>query len=142
MNEHLKAPGEVDIARPFVVRINLRPNEESAVINESIGIKFSNYKSVVIVCDKRIPIIREGMERQSKQDQEAEIGYLTLKTRRGERIFIGDASEMMIETVSPLHSYADPSIKVHSVKPIDVEYSRLGTFELKSLLAKNLKPKN
>lgn len=140
MNENLNIPSEADVLRPFMEQINLRPNKESVVINDLIGIRFSSYRNIIIVCDKRIPIVREGARKQYKGAPIAEIGFLFLHTYRGKQIYIGDSSEFAIECNSPLYARADPSIKVHSTKPISVEYSHLDPYELKNLLSKNIKP--
>lgn len=135
-SEHLAHRDGIAIERPFSEQISLRLKIQSAVINNMIGIRFTDDGHITIICDKRIPITRENIQKGPKSQAEAGIGVLTLSFYAGSRVFIGDGSEFLIERVSPTNSPL--IVEVHHVKPIYVEYLNNDISQMKELLAKNL----
>ena len=137
-SENLTHRNESAIERPFSKVVSLQPRCQSVVVNNAIGIIFDDNKHISFVCDKRTHIEREGMLKSSKSPPVAEIGCLTLSFQKGKKIYIGDASPILIERISPADSL--PVIVICDTRPISVEPSSLNLYQLKQRLAESLKP--
>ena len=104
-------------------RFTLTPKSPSILIDNTIGILDNEGNRITFVCDRRIPIIREGAPPRPQTTPAREgIGSLTLGFQIREVFYIGENREysLTVRRVTPneknleLRSKADVSLDRHA----------------------------
>lgn len=132
-------PTQEEISRlPYTEYIEFSRPDEWVIINDSIGLAINQNRGLLILCDKRMRVERDGINHPPPGIPE--IGLLLLPLAVGRKLFItklGDESPLVIERVIPLNFLR--VLKAHHTSPISLEHTDLSTGQMSRRLAANLR---